>query len=121
MSDTQKRLARNVTVGSTTYGPDDDVPADILAGITNPLAWVPIDAQPEAPPSGPAGTKGGFRLATVVAIGGATYGPDDVIPDDVAAQITNPKAWAGGKLPSAKPAAEPVKAAKPAPPAKAAP
>lgn len=30
------------------------------------------------------------------------YGPDDEVPAEHAALITNPKAWEGGKLPSAK-------------------
>lgn len=123
MSD-KKRLARNVTVGSATYGPDDDVPDDVLEKITNPAAFIPLDAKPETPPRGPAGTKDGHRLASNVSVGGAMYGPDDVLTDDVAAQITNPKAWVGGKAPTTKPALflDPAKAAKPAaPPAKTAP
>jgi hypothetical protein len=30
------------------------------------------------------------------------YGPDDEVPAEHAALITNPKAWEGGKLPSVK-------------------
>jgi hypothetical protein len=34
-----KKLARYVNVDGATYGPDDDVPADIAEQITNPKAW----------------------------------------------------------------------------------
>jgi hypothetical protein len=96
------RLARHVTVGTTTYGPNDDVPDHIREQITNPQAWVPLDdtAQQQPAPRVQAGTTGGHRLASHVAVGATTYGPDDHIPDDVAAQITNPKAWQDGKLPN---------------------
>lgn len=39
------------------------------------------------------GEKKGRKLATYVYINGASYGPDDEVPEEVAAQITNPKAW----------------------------
>ncbi len=113
----QKRLARHVTVAGKTYGPNDDVPSDVMEKITNPKAWVPVDqAAGEANYSNKdAGTASGHRLATAVTVGGRTYGTNDFVPDDVAAQITNPKAWMGGKVPSAvAKAAEENRAAAPA-------
>lgn len=35
------------------------------------------------------------RLRTYVTVRGVTYGPDSEVPADVAARITNPKAWDG--------------------------
>ena len=113
----QKTLARHVTIAGATYGPGDDVPDHIAEKITNPKAWVPIDADEPVEKPGNAGTSGGARLSGAVSVGGRTYGPDDHIPDEVAAQITNPKACKGGKVPAAtKPRA--AAAAKPAQPAK---
>lgn len=34
------------------------------------------------------------KLRANVVVGGVMYGPDSDVPADVAAQITNPKAWA---------------------------
>lgn len=106
------KLARNVTVGGTTYGPGDDVPEDVVKQITNPKAWIPEgdDEADDEDDGRDAGTAGGHKLATSVTVGGKTYGPKDYIPDDVASTITNPKAWADGKVPAA-----PVKAAAPGP------
>lgn len=100
----QQKLARHVTVAGTTYGPGDDVPADIAEKITNPKAWLPLDAGAiEDEYAGrEGGTASGHKLATAVTVGSRTYGPSDFVPDDVASQITNPKAWEGGKLPTAK-------------------
>jgi len=89
-----KKLARHITVEGRTYGPDDEVPADVAEKIRNPKAWVEVDAAEQEPAKGPAGTTDGRKLATAVSVGGRTYGPDDFVPDDVAAQIRNPKAWA---------------------------
>ncbi len=36
-----RRLATFVHVGDSVYGPDDEVPADVAALITNPAAWAP--------------------------------------------------------------------------------
>jgi hypothetical protein len=99
---TGKKLARNVTVAGKTYGPKDDVPPDVLAQIKNPKAFVP---QGETAPGDDysdrdGGTAGGAKLAGPVTVGGTTYGVNDFIPDDVARQIRNPKAWEGGKLPA---------------------
>ena len=103
MSDPRK-LARHVTVAGTTYGPGDTVPEDVAKRITNPKAWLPLeqgDGDDTADSEGrPAGTAGGHRLAKTVSIGGTSYGPRDHIPDDVARRITNPKAWAGGNIPT---------------------
>lgn len=100
-----KKLARYVTVGSVTYGPDDDVPAEVVEQIRNEKAWVSeedaAEAEEKRAAKRKAGTKSGHRLATTVTVGGASYGPDDEISDEVAAQITNPKAWEGGKLSTA--------------------
>ncbi len=46
------------------------------------------------------------KLASYVHIGGQVYGPDSKVPADVAAQITNPKAWEGGKVPSTSKSAD---------------
>ena len=100
----QKKLARNVTVAGATYGPGDDVPAEIMKQITNPKAFISLDdedADGNADDGGrEAGTASGHKLATYVTVAGRTYGPKDSVPDDVAAQITNPKAWADGKMPA---------------------
>lgn len=103
----KKKLARHVTVAGTTYGPGDDVPADVAEKITNPKAWVSLeeDAPTDDSADRDAGTASGHRLATAVTVGGRTYGPDDFVPGDVARQITNPKAWQGGRLPPGQPTA----------------
>ncbi len=96
-----KKLARNVTVGTKTYGPDDDVPAEILDQIKNPKAFI-ADSEPVEDPYADrdGGTDSGAKLAGPVTVGGRTYGPNDYVPDDVARQIKNPKAWKGGKVPT---------------------
>ncbi len=103
----EKKLARHVTVAGVTYGPRDDVPADVLKQITNPKAFIAIDdedadgdGEDDGESGREAGTKSGHKLATAVTIGGRTYGPKDPIPDDVAEKITNPKAWVDGVLPT---------------------
>lgn len=97
-----KKLARYVTVAGVTYGPKDDVPDDVLAQIKNPKAFVPAGEEPQGPDYSDkdGGTTSGARLAGPVTVGGVTYGTKDYIPDEVAAQIKNPKAWEGGKLPT---------------------
>lgn len=96
-----QKLARYVTVAGKTYGPKDDVPADVLAQIKNPKAFVPAGQAPETKDYSDrdGGTASGAQLAGPVTVGGKTYGPKDFIPDDVARQIKNPKAWKGGKAP----------------------
>ena len=42
------------------------------------------------------------KLVSYVHVGGEVYGSGDRVPAKHAALITNPKAWAGGKLPSIK-------------------
>lgn len=98
----EKTLARHVTIGGKTYGPGDDVPADMAEQITNPKAWVALDEAAAADENAnrEGGTESGQKLATTVTVGGKSYGPNDYVPDDVAQQITNPKAWEGGKVPS---------------------
>ena len=39
------------------------------------------------------------KLAAYVFAGNRWFGPGDDVPADVAAEITNPKAWVGGKVP----------------------
>lgn len=100
-----KRLNQFVEVAGTWYGPEDDVPEDVAEKIQNPKVWADDN------PSGTggngdnkavkAGTPSGARLAMYVDVGGDTYGPDDPVPDDVAAKITNAAAWVDGKLPPA--------------------
>lgn len=36
-----RRLTTFVHVGDSVYGPDDEVPAEVAAFITNPAAWAP--------------------------------------------------------------------------------
>lgn len=96
-----KKIGRPVTVAGKTYQPGDEVPADIAEKIRNPKAFVPLDEGFAEDEDRPAGTSSGARLATAVTVGGVTYGPDDPIPDDVAAKITNPKVWEGGRRPTA--------------------
>lgn len=97
----QKKLAGMVAVDGVWYGPDSDLPEAVAAKITNPKAWatavaeVPVVAAPKAK----GGTRSGARLARSVSVAGKWYGPNDVITDEVAARITNPKAWEGGQLP----------------------
>lgn len=47
------------------------------------------------------------KLIGNVYVGGEWYGPDygnaDAVPDDVAAEITNPGAWEGGEVPESGP------------------
>lgn len=104
-----RKLARYVTVAGKTYGPGDDVPAEIAEQIRNPKAWVPTDEDVADPYEGKTGgTASGHKLAGTVTVAGKSYGPRDFVPDEVAAQIRNPKAWADGKVPPAsKPTAEP--------------
>lgn len=96
-----KKLARNVTVGTKTYGPDDDVPAEVLDQIKNPKAFI-ADSEPVEDPYADrdGGTESGAKLSGPVTVGGRTYGPNDFVPDDVARQIKNPKAWEDGKAPT---------------------
>ncbi len=95
-----KGLARNVTVGGTTYGPNDDVPPEVMEKITNPKAFIPVDED-----TGPvdfgreAGTASGHKLVSTVHVDGYTFGPNDAIPDHIARKVTNPKAWQDGRLP----------------------
>jgi hypothetical protein len=97
----QRKLATTVYVDGTAYGPDDDVPAAVAEQITNPKAWAAeSDAERDDEEVREPGTTSGARLAGNVYVDGQAYGPNDVVPDDVAARITNPKAWEGGKLPA---------------------
>lgn len=123
----KKKLARNVTVGTTTYGPGDDVPDEVMDKIRNPKAFIPDgDALEDENDGRDAGTSTGHRLASTVVVDGRAYGPKDPVPDRIARKIRNPKAWEGGNVPhfdddadGAKPAAEPkAPARKTAPAAK---
>ncbi len=110
MAETKRKLATRVAVAGRWYGPGDDIPDDVAAQIRNPKAWA-SDMDTDAPQPEP-GTSTGARLASRVQVDGRWYGPDDEVPDAVAARIKNPKAWAGGMPPGA--AGTPaVKAAKP--------
>jgi hypothetical protein len=100
-----RKLARHVTVAGTTYGPGDKLTDEVIAQIKNPKAWVPIDADSyldDVPSDVEPGTESGHRLARSVTVGTRTYTPSDFLPDDVARQISNPKAWEGGKVPTFK-------------------
>ncbi len=102
MANTRRLLARRVSVGGQWYGPGP-VPDDIAAKITNPKAWM---ADSEATDEVAevfdrvSGTSSGAQLARRVNVDGRWYGPDSEVPDNVAAKIRNPKAWADGVLPS---------------------
>lgn len=98
MADSRK-LASRIAVAGRWYRPGDDIPDDVAAKITNPKAWAAdMDADPTVAEPG---TSTGVRLASRVQVDGRWYGPDDEVPDAVAARIKNPKAWAGGMLPGA--------------------
>lgn len=102
MANTRRLLKGRVSVSGRWYGPGP-VDDDIAAKITNPKAWVSdddVDDEVAAVYDRVSGTSTGARLARRVNIGGRWYGPDSEIPDDIAAKITNPKAWEGGKLPA---------------------
>lgn len=101
MAETKRRLAGPVTVGSRTYRPGDDLPPEVVEQIRNPKAWAVDDDEAAAEAAKPkvGGTASGHRLASYVTVRGRTYSPDEPLPDDVAAEIRNPKAWAGGKVP----------------------
>ncbi len=124
-----RRLAGPVTVGTKTYRPGDDLPPEVVEQIRNPKAWAvdPEVAAEEAAKPKVGGTAAGARLSGNVTVGGKTWRPDDPLPDDVAAQIRNPKAWEGGTLPdlSGGPASKDAETApgdeQPATPAAAAP
>ncbi len=45
----------------------------------------------------------GRRLAATVYVGDRAYGPDSDVPDDVAAQIVNPSAWADSDVGTSAP------------------
>lgn len=57
------------------------------------------------------------RLTRTVFIGGVAYGPASVIPEDIAAQITNPKVWADADASAPAPAGAVVGGAQPVAPA----
>lgn len=98
-----RKLAAAVHVAGKWYRVGDEVPDDVAAQITHPRAWAPADdegGQVDSTVHTEAGTQSGARLVGRVNVGGQWYGPYDPIPDDVAKQITNPKVWEGGKLPT---------------------
>jgi hypothetical protein len=99
----RRRLATNVEVDGTWYGPGDEIPDEIAAKIRNPKVWAVDDVEQRRSQveDGPAGASGGTRLTANVEVDGRWYGPGDHIPDDVAAKIRNPKVWEGGRLPAA--------------------
>lgn len=100
-----RKLAGAVHIGGKWYQAGDEVPDDVAAQITNPKLWATAEGGEEGD-AGTAvartepGTASGARLTGRVNVAGRWYGPYDPIPDDVAAQITNPKVWEGGKLPT---------------------
>lgn len=115
MTQQKRKLARHVTVGGVTYGPNDHLPDEVAAQIRTPKAWIPVDeTAPADTRSEHAGTTSGARLAKTVTVGGRNYSPSDEIPDAIAKQIRNPKAWEGGRLPTLA-SAEPDKGTPPGP------
>lgn len=104
-----RKLAKAMHVGGRWYKAGETVPDDVAEQIRNPAAFAAddgSDATGEDQRVEP-GTDGGARLVTRVQVGGRWYGPDTPVPDDVAKQITNPRAWAGGKVPGGEPGGKP--------------
>lgn len=98
-----KRVLRtSVYAGGQWWKAGSTPPDDIAGKITNPKAWTTAtdEEADQADKAANAGTSTGARLARRVTVGGAWYGPDDPIPDEVAAKVRNPKAWEGGELPT---------------------
>lgn len=96
---TEKKLARSVHYKGVWYKAGASVPDDIAEKI-NPKAFAVDTDTGEVEQRGPdGGTSSGARLAGRVSVGGAWYGPDTPVPDDVARLITNPKLWEGGQVP----------------------
>jgi hypothetical protein len=95
-------LARAVWVDGVKWAAGSTPPPHIAAKITNPRAWTTPDAvalQADQPARA-TGASDGTRLARAVWVEGRKYLPGDVVPDEVASKITNPKAWEGGRLPN---------------------
>lgn len=101
-----RKLATSVNIDGTWYRAGDTLPEDVAAKVRNPKVFAPEEGEEADQPRTEPGTPTGARLATRVQVGGKWYGPDDAVPDDVAAQITNPRAWEGGQTPSAAAPAE---------------
>lgn len=56
---------RYVTIGGRTYGPDDDMPADVAKAVSNPKVGEPIDMSGAGAVEAPApDTKKATRPAT---------------------------------------------------------
>lgn len=115
-----KQLRTSIEVGGVWYRPGarvgKEIPAEVAELIRNPKAWE--DSAGGELPAPETAKPVGARLATSVDVDGRWYRPGDKIPADVAARITNPKAWEGGKLPHVPAAhAETVVAEAPAEPA----
>ncbi|MGC4886694.1 hypothetical protein [Micromonospora sp. DT227] len=100
MTDKSRRLAAYVHVDGKRYGPEDDVPPEVAEKITNPKVWADGDEPSAHTSARPRRSSSGPRLASYVHVGGRRFGPEDEVPADVAALITNPKAWEGGTLPT---------------------
>lgn len=98
----RRRLITYVEVDGTWYGPDDgDIPPNIADKIQNPRVWTTTAEQAAADEVAgrQVGTNSGGRLVTYVDVDGTMYGPEDYLPDRIAARIQNPKVWKGGRLP----------------------
>lgn len=52
-----KRLATFVTVDGVQYGPDSDLPAEVVKAIENPDAWETDDEDDKKPPRKTAASK----------------------------------------------------------------
>ncbi|WP_053065479.1 hypothetical protein [Micromonospora sp. RV43] len=100
MTDKSRRLATYVHVDGKRYGPEDDVPPEVAEKITNPKVWADGDEPSALASARPRRGSSGPRLASYVHVGGRRFGPEDEVPADVAALITNPKAWEGGAPPT---------------------
>lgn len=96
-----RKLATSVNIDGTWYRAGDTLPEDVAAKVRNPKVFALEDGEEADQPRTEPGTPTGARLASRVQVDGKWYGPNDAVPDDVAARITNPRAWEGGKAPSA--------------------
>ncbi len=94
-----RKLASAVHIDGKWYRAGDTLTEDVAAKVRNPKVFAADDDQADGTTPTEPGTPTGARLAARVQVGGKWYGPDDAVPDDVAAQIRNPKAWADGKVP----------------------
>lgn len=82
-----RKLATYVHVDGQAYGPDDDVPADVAAKITNPAAWgEAVTASQDGPPP-QSGRGSGTDAWVAYAASAGVDVPDDAGRDDIIAAV----------------------------------